>query len=74
MVDWFKEKFYAFTCENPQCGEGFEQILGSLVEVDEVVCPKCATTIDIRESKRHGDIAHDFDTANELLKPDRKKK
>jgi hypothetical protein len=46
------EMSHAFYCPNAQCNEFFEKTYQSLLVVDEVVCPACGTTIDIRESKR----------------------
>jgi len=62
---------HIFQCENPQCGNAFEKSLGSLVYANEVVCPKCGTSIDIRESKRTGDLGLWFSTAGELDKLDK---
>ena len=64
----FDDFFHDFKCESPKCGETFSHVLRSLLDADEVVCPKCGTAIDIRESKRTGEIWHDFDNASELEK------
>ncbi len=48
------------------CGETFKQVLRRLLQADEIICPKCGMAIDIRESKRTGEIGKDFDTATQL--------
>jgi len=73
-ISFFDEYSYMFQCANPDCGETFNQRLGSLLYADKVVCPKCGAAIDITESKRTGDIGKWFDTATELDKKVRKKK
>jgi transcription initiation factor IIE alpha subunit len=72
MPSYFDQLSHPFQCKNPQCRENFEKPLRSLVIVDEVVCPKCGSTQDIRESKRTGEIGKDFDTATELDKKNNK--
>ena len=72
-ISRFDQMFYKFACENAECGEVFKPVLRELVNADEVVCPKCGTAIDIRESKRHGAIGKLFDTASELDKKAREK-
>ncbi len=73
-ISYFDQILYKFTCENTECGKVFQPVLRELVHTDEVVCPKCGTAIDIRESKRHGAIGKMFDTASELDKKAREKR
>jgi hypothetical protein len=47
---------YSFICPNMECGIQFTQLLRSLVEADQVRCPRCGTVIDIRQSKGGGEI------------------
>jgi hypothetical protein len=69
MPSYFDQLSHPFQCKNPQCREGFDKPLRSLVHANEVVCPKCGTAEeDIRESKRTGQIGKDFDTATQLDK------
>jgi len=63
MSSHFDNSFYPFRCEN--CGTSFKKILRILVESDEVGCPRCRTIIDVRESKRTGDISRALDSAGE---------
>ena len=72
-VSYYDQMLYKFTCENAECGEVFQTVLRELVHVDKAFCPKCRTAIDIRESKRHGTIGKQFDTASELDKKAREK-
>jgi hypothetical protein len=74
MVSRFDEMLHTFRCENPQCGETFQHLLRRLLDLKEVVCPKCGTAIDIRESKRTGEIGLDFATASEIDKQRMEKK
>ena len=60
------EYLHQFRCEAPECRKTFKKVLRSLLHADEVVCPHCGTTIDIRESKSSGDIGRDFDMANDF--------
>jgi hypothetical protein len=48
---------HAFHCPNAQCSEFFEKTYRNLLKADNVVCPACGTTIDIRESKRSAEPA-----------------
>ena len=73
MVSYFDQLFYAFRCENPQCGKEFEQILRGLLKTNEVTCPECGAAIDIREAKSTGDLGKKFDTASQLDKQAMKK-
>ncbi|MGH6642620.1 MAG: FmdB family zinc ribbon protein [Bradyrhizobium sp.] len=67
-TSYFDKILYDFKCESPVCGQKFQEILGRLLQANEVVCPKCGVAVDIRESKRTGDIGKAFDTANQLDK------
>ena len=51
---------YSFLCRNEKCARQFEQSLSELVVADIVSCPRCRTTIDIRELKRTGDLSQIF--------------
>jgi len=73
-ISYFDQHTYSFTCENPQCGKPFNEVLGRLLKAKEVSCPNCGTTINIRESKTSGPIGKAFDTASELDKQAMKKK
>jgi hypothetical protein len=48
---------YSFICPTRNCNHQFEALLGDLVSLDQVCCPKCSTAIDIRQSKMGGDLA-----------------
>ena len=74
MASAFDEMQHTFTCSNAQCGERFQETIGRLVQLNEVVCPKCGTTEDIRESKRHGPIGLEINTTSNIEKERRKKK
>ena len=74
MISYFDQMTHPFKCSNPKCGEPFKKPLRSLFHADEVVCPKCGATEDIRESKRAGSIGLDFHTASELDKQVSKEK
>jgi DNA-directed RNA polymerase subunit RPC12/RpoP len=54
MSSHFDNTFYLFRCAT--CGMRFKKILRVLVDSDEVRCPRCHAIIDIRDSKRIGDI------------------
>ena len=51
---------YSFLCPNVKCHGQFEESLLHLIKVDTVGCPRCRTTIDIRESKQSGDLGRTF--------------
>ncbi len=68
MPSYFDQMSHTIKCPAPECGKTFEQTYRSLVETDKVVCPACGTTIDIRESKRTGEIGLWFNTLAELGK------
>jgi hypothetical protein len=61
-------------CANPKCGEVFEETYRRLFERDKVICPKCRTPKDIRESKRTGEIGSWIDTVTDMDKKIDKKK
>jgi hypothetical protein len=65
---YFDQLLYSFICQNPKCGQQFAQTLRSLINANEVACPKCGAAIDIRESKRTGDIRLTLKAAGELDK------
>jgi hydrogenase maturation factor HypF (carbamoyltransferase family) len=65
-ISAFDQLQHEFACPNPKCGNRFKQVLRRLLHVNEVICPKCGTAIDIREAKRTGDIGKAFDTANQF--------
>ena len=73
-ISRFDEMKHEFVCENAECRETFKQILRSLLNTNEVICPKCGAAKDIRESKRHGPLGKDFDAASELDKQASKEK
>lgn len=68
MPSHLDELTYPFQCENPKCGQQFKETLRRLIQLDEIVCPKCGMKKDIRESKRTGDLGTWFSTAGELDK------
>jgi len=51
---------YSFVCLNPACRNQFEVLLRELFNSDFVPCPKCSNEIDIRQSKKNGDLAELF--------------
>jgi hypothetical protein len=51
---------YSFVCPQGGCNDQFEVLLGDLVMAERVACPRCATEIDIRQSKTDGDLAQIF--------------
>jgi DNA-directed RNA polymerase subunit RPC12/RpoP len=67
-ISYFDRIPYSFVCPSPNCGQQFELILRSLIQADEVTCPGCGAVIDIRESKRAGDLGLTFNDAGELDK------
>jgi DNA-directed RNA polymerase subunit RPC12/RpoP len=71
---YFDQLLYSFICKDPKCGQQFAQTLRSLIKANEVVCPKCGTAIDIRESRRTGDIGLTLNDAAELDKQRDQKK
>jgi hypothetical protein len=72
-ISRFDLMFHSFKCPNPQCGEVFDESYRRLLELDEVVCPKCGVSKDIRESKRTGEVGSWINTVAELdKKPDEK--
>ena len=73
-ISYFDEVPHPFKCAKPQCGKVFFKSYRRLIQADKVVCPKCRTTIDIRESKRTGDIGSWIYTIAELQKKFGKKK
>ena len=48
---------YSFVCPKVDCAVQFEQSLSELLKIDKVSCPQCRKSIDIRESKRTGDLS-----------------
>jgi rubredoxin len=66
MISHFDKLSHHFTCPNPQCGKVFEKTYRSLLYPNEVACPTCGATIDIRESKSAGEIGRMFDTCQQL--------
>ena len=73
-ISHFDKMLHTFTCENTKCSKTFQQVLRSLLNADKVICPECGTAIDIRESKRTGNIGIDFDAADQLDKQTRQEK
>jgi hydrogenase maturation factor HypF (carbamoyltransferase family) len=67
-ISYFDQTPHSFTCPNPQCGQVFQEPYRRLLHLDEVACPACGTTIDMRESKRTGEIGLWFNTIAELDK------
>ena len=65
-ISYFDRLPYSFVCPSPSCGRQFEQILRSLIGADEVTCPGCGAVIDIRETKRTGDLGLTLKNAGEL--------
>ena len=74
MPSYFDQMSHPFKCAKPQCGEVFNETYRRLLKADEVTCPKCGTSIDIRESKRTGEIGLWFNTVSELDKKANEKK
>jgi transcription elongation factor Elf1 len=70
----FDQLSHSFTCPNWQCGQVFQETYRRLIHLDEVVCPACGATIDIRESKRTGEVGSWFNTVAELDKKANEKK
>jgi transcription elongation factor Elf1 len=66
MASAFDEHFHTFKCPGPQCGQVFDETYRRLVKPNEVACPKCGTTIDIRKSKVTGEIGKWFDTCQQI--------
>ena len=56
MVEGFDEGTHEFKCSAPQCRHVFKKTYRSLLNADEVVCPKCLRSQDIREAKRSGEL------------------
>ena len=73
MTSHLDQMLYSFTCKNPQCGNDFQHVLRSLLKTDEVICPKCGTTIDIRKTKTSETFRKALDIANQLDKQAMKK-
>jgi DNA-directed RNA polymerase subunit RPC12/RpoP len=61
MSSHFENTFFPFQCET--CGTRFKTVLRVLIELDAVRCPRCHGKVDIRESKRAGDISRALVTA-----------
>ena len=59
MRNWFDIP-YSFVCPNVTCQRQFEETLVWLTSRDRVPCPVCRSFIDIRESKRTGDLSQIF--------------
>ncbi len=70
LDDWFHQ----FSCENPHCGNTFTKSLRWLDQANEVICPTCGRTIDIREAKRHGQLGKDINAATQIDIKTRQKK
>jgi hypothetical protein len=51
MVSSIDEHSRFFKCANPKCGKIFKETYGTLSKANEVICPACRTTIDIRSAK-----------------------
>ena len=51
---------YSFVCPNVTCQRQFEETLAWLTSRDRVPSPVCRSFIDIRESKRTGDLSQIF--------------
>jgi hypothetical protein len=34
-------------CDNPDCGQGIEKVLGWLITVNRMACPHCGSTINL---------------------------
>ena len=66
--------FHEFQCPSPKCGKSFKELLRSLLNKHEVVCPHCGTAIDIRVAKTSGKLGLDFSTAAEIDKKRNEKK
>jgi hypothetical protein len=74
MTSYFDQLLHPFKCPAAQCGQIFKQTYRSLLHENEVICPKCAASIDIRKSKRAGEIGSWINTVTELDKKIDKKK
>jgi hypothetical protein len=59
---------YSFVCPNVTCQHQFEETLARLINRDRVPCPVCRTFIDIRESKRTGDLSQIFRDLHDFQK------
>jgi len=66
MMSFFDQLSHSFKCPHPQCGKVFKETYRSLLHPNEVACPACGTTIDIRKSKSTGKIGKMFDTCQQL--------
>jgi hypothetical protein len=66
MISHFDKLSHSFTCPQAQCGQVFQKTYRSLLYPNEVACPACGATIDIRESKSTGEIGKMFDRCNQL--------
>jgi len=64
----FDTMSHEFECPKPECRHVFPETYRRLLKLDEVVCPKCGATIDIRESKRTGEVGSWINTVSELDK------
>ena len=73
MTSYLDQRSQPFTCQNPRCRKQFKEVLRQLLTVKEVSCPSCGTTINIEDSKRHGEIGKAFDSSNELDKQERER-
>ena len=67
-TDFFDQRLHKFVCENPKCGKVFEEVIRRLLKANEVVCPHCGVSIDIRESKGSGAVGKAIDTADQMNK------
>jgi DNA-directed RNA polymerase subunit RPC12/RpoP len=56
------------TLKCSECSEVFDQNYRSLLEADVITCPKCWKPMDLRESKRTGEIGSWFNTIAKLDK------
>jgi hypothetical protein len=60
MAKSFVALRYSFICPKAGGNTQFDLLLGDLMQRDNVSCPKCAGSIDIRESKTNGDLSQIF--------------